>query len=94
MSYTEFAPASRDYPIVFTSGDGNTFTAVAVTGTVSVPQGTPPAGGWPVVVWTHGTTGLAAVCGPSRDDADGPEHGYITVIRGLLDQVVAGCSAG
>jgi hypothetical protein len=33
MSYTEFAPASRDYPIVFTSGDGKTFTAVAVTGT-------------------------------------------------------------
>ncbi len=62
---------------------------VAVTGTVSVPKGAPPEGGWPVIVWTHGTTGLANVCGPSRDDANGPEHGYIEVIRGLLDQFVA-----
>jgi hypothetical protein len=33
LSYTEFQPASRDYPIVFTSGDGGkTFAAVAVLG--------------------------------------------------------------
>ncbi len=62
---------------------------VAVTGSVSVPKGTPPVGGWPVIVWTHGTTGLAAVCGPSRDSANGPEHGYVSVIRALLDQAVA-----
>jgi hypothetical protein len=34
VSYTELTAASRDYPIVFTSGDeGKTFAAVAVTGT-------------------------------------------------------------
>lgn len=33
ISYTEFSPVARDYPIVFTSGDnGATFTAVAVLG--------------------------------------------------------------
>jgi len=33
ISFAEFAPAARDYPIVFTSGDsGKTFAAVAVLG--------------------------------------------------------------
>ncbi|MDH3318125.1 MAG: SapC family protein [Betaproteobacteria bacterium] len=33
ISYTEFAPAARDYPIVFTSGDGGkTYAPVAVLG--------------------------------------------------------------
>jgi len=31
ISYTEFAPAARDYPVVFTSGDGGkSFAPVAV----------------------------------------------------------------
>ena len=37
-----------------------------VTGTVFVPKGTPPKGGWPVVSWAHGTSGLADGCAPSR----------------------------
>ncbi|MDT0203177.1 alpha/beta fold hydrolase [Nocardioides sp. AE5] len=41
---------------------------VLVTGLVMRPAGTPPAGGWPVVSWGHGTTGLADKCAPSRDD--------------------------
>jgi len=80
--------AARNHLVMYVSRDP-AGQPVAVTGTVSVPKGTAPEGGWPVVVWTHGTTGLADVCGPSRDDADGPEHAYIQVIRGLLDQVVA-----
>jgi pimeloyl-ACP methyl ester carboxylesterase len=80
--------AARNHLVMYVSRDP-AGQPVAVTGTVSVPEGTPPDGGWPVVVWTHGTTGLAGVCGPSRDDATGPEHGYIEVIRELLDQVVA-----
>jgi hypothetical protein len=33
ISYTEFAPAARDYPVVFTSGDGGkTYAPVAVLG--------------------------------------------------------------
>lgn len=35
------------------------------TGTVFIPQGTAPAGGWPVVSWAHGTSGLADACAPS-----------------------------
>ena len=39
---------------------------IAVSGTFSVPEGTPPAGGWPVISWAHGTTGIADQCAPSK----------------------------
>ena len=42
--------------------------SVAVSGVVLIPTGTPPAGGWPVVSWGHGTTGVADVCAPSLTD--------------------------
>ena len=46
---------------------GVTGKPVAVSGIVSVPKGTAPKGGWPVVTWAHGTTGIAPQCAPSRD---------------------------
>jgi dienelactone hydrolase len=39
----------------------------AISGSVSVPKGKPPKGGWPVITWAHGTTGVADICAPSRD---------------------------
>jgi len=39
---------------------------VAVSGTVSIPKGDPPKGGWPVISWTHGTSGNGPLCAPSR----------------------------
>lgn len=38
---------------------------VAASGVVLVPPGTPPAGGWPVVVDAHGTSGIGRDCAPS-----------------------------
>ncbi len=42
-----------------------------VTGLVMVPKTPPPAGGYPVVSWGHGTNGMADSCAPSLapDDA-------------------------
>lgn len=40
--------------------------AVAVSGTVAVPKGPAPKGGWPVVTWAHGTIGIADACAPSK----------------------------
>jgi len=40
---------------------------VAVSGTLAIPPGPPPPGGWPIVSWAHGTTGNAPQCAPSRD---------------------------
>ncbi len=36
------------------------------TGTIMLPKGRAPAGGWPVIAWAHGTSGLADKCAPSR----------------------------
>lgn len=63
--------------------------SVAVSGTMSVPKGTAPAAGWPVIVWTHGTTGLGSQCAPSLDDANGPEHGYVMEMQTLLNGFLA-----
>ena len=51
----------------------------AVTGVVTVPTGPAPAGGWPVVSWAHGTTGLASPCAPSRSGTPAPAFG----VRGV-----------
>lgn len=53
--------------------------AGAVSGLLSLPKGKAPKGGWPLVTWAHGTTGIADTCAPSRDDgkAQGQLTGYI-----------------
>ncbi|MCK2238848.1 MULTISPECIES: lipase family protein [unclassified Crossiella] len=38
---------------------------VAASAAVLTPAGTPPAGGWPVIAWAHGTSGVARQCAPS-----------------------------
>ena len=40
--------------------------SVPVSGIVTLPSGKAPKGGWPVVSWAHGTTGIADACAPSR----------------------------
>ena len=52
---------------------------VAVSGTVSIPKGTPPKGGWPVISWTHGTTGNGPQCAPSRFDKENTEQASLDV---------------
>jgi len=53
---------------------------VAVTGLVSVPTATAPSGGWPVLSWGHGTSGLAPQCAPSRTATSVPEFGIDGVV--------------
>lgn len=52
---------------IFTYGtlgaDGRPRMASAM---VQLPGGRPPAGGWPVVVWSHDTVGIADRCAPSN----------------------------
>ena len=43
---------------------------IAVTGTVVVPAGTAPEGGWPIMSIAHGTTGIADQCAPSLRGVD------------------------
>jgi predicted esterase len=41
-------------------------TLTAVSGSVAIPKGKPPKGGWPVITYAHGTTGSADQCAPTR----------------------------
>jgi dienelactone hydrolase len=45
--------------------------ATAVSGTVAIPKGRPPRGGWPVIAWGHATVGLGDRCAPTRSDVLG-----------------------
>ena len=60
----------------------------AVTGTISIPPGQPPSGGWPVLSWAHGTTGVAGICAPSRDGPGHPSHIYTQLADAMLNQWV------
>ena len=57
---------------------------VAASGVVLIPAGHPPRGGWPVIAWAHGTSGVARQCAPSlmKDMEYGSE--------GLMPMVAAG----
>ncbi|MGU3500199.1 alpha/beta hydrolase family protein [Mycobacterium sp. C31M] len=51
--------------ITYNSTSGVDGSPQVVSGSVFAPDGTPPEGGWPAIVWGHGTTGVLAECGPS-----------------------------
>ena len=54
---------------------------IAVSGSVSIPPGKPPKGGWPVISWAHGTTGAADSCAPTRIRPTGPVAPYIAYVK-------------
>ena len=51
--------------VIYRSTEGDTGASTLVSGTVFAPNGTPPSGGWPVVAFGHGTTGINEPCAPS-----------------------------
>lgn len=51
--------------ISYTSTSGITGAHTEVSGSVFVPAGTPPQGGWPVIILGHATSGMRPECGPS-----------------------------
>ena len=50
---------------------------IGVSGTVTLPKGKPPKGGWPIISWAHGTSGVSDKCTPSRD----PNNAYASYIQ-------------
>ena len=51
--------------VVYRSTSGVTGQPTEVSGTIVVPAGIAPEGGWPIVSFGHGTTGVLNACGPS-----------------------------
>lgn len=74
---------------------------IPVSGVVLTPAGKAPPGGWPVIAWAHGFTGLARQCAPSlmRNLEHGPflsmyvKLGYAVVATDYAGLGVAAPSA-
>ncbi|MGP4022364.1 alpha/beta hydrolase family protein [Actinomadura sp. 3N407] len=80
--------AAVNRKITYTS-EGVGGKPITVTGTVAVPEGEAPRGGWPVLSWAHGTTGTADRCAPSADTAGGHAHDYLSITETYLDKWVS-----
>ena len=70
-----FDKASQCFVITYRSR-GIASEPIVNSGFVLLPPGEVPEGGWPVVAWAHGTTGVADTCAPSGDYPGGPVHAY------------------
>jgi alpha-beta hydrolase superfamily lysophospholipase len=78
----DLVPAGSDgWRILYRSKDAAGEPTVS-SGVVYRPAGDPPDGGFPIVVWAHGTVGMGVACAPSRTDP--PLTGY-TWLAGMLD---------
>ncbi|MBS1072483.1 alpha/beta hydrolase [Gluconobacter cerinus] len=65
---TSWLPADTGtaFKILYSSTDGmNAAHKVPVSGYILFPAGPVPKEGWPLVIWAHGTTGVADICAPS-----------------------------
>lgn len=60
------AGAAENVRLLYSSTDGISDQGIiAVSGTLHLPDGDAPEGGWPLLVWSHGTVGISDLCTPS-----------------------------
>jgi alpha-beta hydrolase superfamily lysophospholipase len=60
---------------------------ITVSGALLTPKGRPPEGGWPIVSWAHGSSGIADRCAPStvlNAEGDVDLYGYGGFVGQLL----------
>lgn len=69
--------AGRAYRIHYATPDQHGRAATS-TGAVFIPKGPPPPGGWPVIAWAHGTTGLGDACSPSALPRSERDSAYLS----------------
>lgn len=70
--------ANASLRILYTSTDVRWHSGpIPVSGTLYLPSGTPPSGGWPLMAWGHGTAGVADACAPSWTMHDERDATYL-----------------
>lgn len=70
--------AKASIRILYTSTDVRWRSGqIPVSGTLYLPAGAPPSGGWPLLAWGHGTAGVADVCAPSWTTHDERDATYL-----------------
>ena len=77
------ALGAHEWRVWYTSRSGLNDRPVIVSGMVIEPAGAAPSGGWPVIAWAHGTTGVADDCAPSATSNLG---GQLSAVLPLLQQ--------
>ncbi|WP_306796502.1 lipase family protein [Nocardia sp. XZ_19_369] len=73
------AESATYFRYVSTSPDN---TPIEVSGAVYLPKGNAPDGGWPLVAYGHGTSGVATGCAPTSDPG---LFGNDVTVANLLD---------
>lgn len=81
--------SSEQYRITYTSIDGVMGGIREDSGAVFLPKGKVPEGGWPVIVWNHGTVGIATKCAPSLNPKTGSLAQYLNTWLSLGYAIVA-----
>ena len=72
------ANAAVNLRLLYSSTDGLKGAGIVpVSGVLYLPAGTPPAGGWPLMAWTHGTIGVADICAPSWNGRQAQDEDYL-----------------
>lgn len=68
--------AGAQYRIAYSTTNQHN-QSVPGTGTVFLPRGEAPEGGWPVLAWAHGTVGLSDECTPSMNAPSARDAEYL-----------------
>lgn len=66
--------------VTYTSTSGITDGHTSVTGTVFVPKGRPPQGGWPIIAFGHPTAGIGSECAPSLSPTLRGQSDFVTLL--------------
>jgi pimeloyl-ACP methyl ester carboxylesterase len=75
------APAGMRAWFVVYGSTGLDGKPVAVSGMVMAPEQPPAEGGYPIVAWAHGTTGVADDCAPSKEGISGLPDDIRALVR-------------
>jgi len=82
--------AASQYRLEYRSQDGVKGKGVRTdSAAVYLPEGPVPEGGWPVIVWTHGTVGIAHDCAPSLNPRTARDSQYLNTWLSLGYAIVA-----
>ncbi|WP_378736996.1 alpha/beta fold hydrolase [Nocardia brasiliensis] len=68
---------------------GSDGTPRQASGAMFVPAGTPPPGGWPIIAFDHGTTGLGPGCGGKSDPSTAPDSHWHAEEDGIMRHLVS-----
>ncbi|MBT0566230.1 lipase family protein [Williamsia sp. CHRR-6] len=82
-------PGAASTAVLRYSSTSITATPTTMTGSLALPRGPVPRGGWPLVVWSHMTVGAADRCAPSTARVGDPELVRMTTGDPIVARLLA-----